>query len=59
LVALTAILGAIPIAVMIAAFAVPVVYIVYLYDVNLWEDEPVTVTGAASRSRSHCRSAGR
>jgi hypothetical protein len=47
LVALTAILGAIPIAVMIAAFAVPVVYIVYLYDVNLWEDEPVTVTGAA------------
>ncbi len=47
LVALTAIVGAVPIAVMIAAFAVPVVYIVYLYDVNLWEDEPVTVTGAA------------
>ena len=47
LVALTAIVGALPIAVMIAAFAVPVVYIVYLYDVNLWEDEPVTVTGAA------------
>lgn len=47
LVALTAIVGAVPIAVMIAAFAVPVVYIVYLYDVNLWEDEPLTVTGAA------------
>ena len=47
LVALTAIVGAVPIAVMIAAFAVPVVYIVYLYDVNLWEDEPVSVTGAA------------
>lgn len=47
LVALTAIVGAVPIAVMIAAFAVPVVYIVYLYDVNLWEDEPITVTGAA------------
>ena len=47
LVALTAIVGAVPIALMIAAFAVPVVYIVYLYDVNLWEDEPITVTGAA------------
>ena len=47
LVALAAIVGAVPIAVMIAAFAVPVVYIVYLYDVNLWEDEPLTVTGAA------------
>lgn len=47
LVALTAIVGAVPISVMIAAFAVPVVYIVYLYDVNIWEDEPLTVTGAA------------
>lgn len=32
--------GALPIAVLIAAFAMPIVYIVYLYDVNLWEDEP-------------------
>ena len=30
-----------------AAFAVPVVYIVYIYDVNLWEDEPLIVTGLA------------
>ncbi len=42
-----AILGALPIAVLVAAFAVPIVYIVYLYDVNLWEDEPVAVTGLA------------
>ena len=42
-----AIFGALPIAVLVAAFAVPIVYIVYLYDVNLWEDEPVLVTGAA------------
>ncbi len=47
LVAFSAILGAVPIAVLLAAFAVPIIYIVYLYDVNLWEDEPVTVTGAA------------
>ncbi|MEO7587468.1 MAG: zinc-ribbon domain-containing protein [Arachnia sp.] len=39
-----AIFGALPIAVLIAAFAIPIVYIVYLYDVNLWEDEPVPVT---------------
>jgi hypothetical protein len=39
-----AIFGALPIAVLVAAFAVPIVYIVYLYDVNLWEDEPVRVT---------------
>ena len=26
-----------------AAFVVPVVFIVYLYDVNLWEDQPVAV----------------
>lgn len=39
--------GALPIAVLIAAFAMPIVYIVYLYDVNLWEDEPVLVTGLA------------
>lgn len=39
--------GALPIAVLIAAFAIPVVYIVYLYDVNLWEDAPVPVVGLA------------
>lgn len=42
-----AIFGALPIAVLIAAFAIPIVYIVYLYDVNLWEDEPVPVTAMA------------
>lgn len=42
-----AIFGALPIAVLVAAFAIPIVYIVYLYDVNLWEDEPVPVTGLA------------
>jgi RsiW-degrading membrane proteinase PrsW (M82 family) len=44
---LAAIFGALPIALLIAAFAIPIVYIVYIYDVNLWEDEPVTVTVAA------------
>ncbi|GAB2570819.1 zinc-ribbon domain-containing protein [Microlunatus antarcticus] len=42
-----AIFGAMPIAVLVAAFAVPIVYIVYMYDVNLWEDEPLPVTGLA------------
>ena len=42
-----AIFGAMPIAVLVAAFAVPIVYIVYLYDVNLWEDEPLPVTALA------------
>ncbi len=42
-----AIFGAMPIAVLIAAFAIPIVYITYLYDVNLWEDAPLAVTGLA------------
>ncbi len=42
-----AIFGALPIAILVAAFAIPIVYIVYLYDVNLWEDEPLPVTGLA------------
>ncbi len=42
-----AIFGAMPIAVLVAAFAIPIVYIVYVYDVNLWEDEPIPVTGLA------------
>ena len=40
-----AIFGAMPIAVLVAAFAIPLVYIVYIYDVNLWEDEPFPVAG--------------
>ncbi len=44
---ITAAFGALPVAVLLAAFAIPLVYIVYLYDVNLWEDEPVLVTGLA------------
>ncbi|OYN95926.1 PrsW family intramembrane metalloprotease [Enemella evansiae] len=44
---IAAIFGALPIAVLIAAFAIPIVYIVYLYDVNLWEDEPVPVAAMA------------
>ncbi|GAA3708829.1 hypothetical protein GCM10022204_28710 [Microlunatus aurantiacus] len=42
-----AIFGALPIAILVAAFAIPIVYIAYLYDVNLWEDEPLPVTGLA------------
>jgi hypothetical protein len=42
-----AIFGALPIALLVAAFAVPIVYIVYIYDLNLWEDEPVPVTALA------------
>jgi hypothetical protein len=42
-----AIFGALPIAVLVAAFAIPIVYIVYLYDVNMWEDEPLPVTALA------------
>jgi hypothetical protein len=42
-----AIFGAMPIAVLVAAFTIPIVYIIYIYDVNLWEDEPIPVTGFA------------
>ena len=42
-----AIFGALPIALLVAAFSIPAVYIVYLYDVNLWEDEPIPVTALA------------
>lgn len=41
---LAACFGALPIAVLLAAFAIPVVYIVYLYDMNLWDDHPIQVT---------------
>ena len=40
-------LGWAPVAVMIAALAIPIVYITYVYDVNLWEDEPLPVTALA------------
>lgn len=40
----TAALGAVPLALAVAAFAIPIVYIVYVYDVNLWEDAPLPVT---------------
>lgn len=43
----TAIFGALPIAVLVAAFAMPLIYIVYLYDVNMWDDAPVPVTAMA------------
>jgi hypothetical protein len=42
-----AIFGALPIAILVAAFAVPIVYVVYLYDVNQWDDQPLPVTGLA------------
>jgi hypothetical protein len=35
--------GLLSAAVLAAAFLVPVVYLVYLYDVNLWEDSPLPV----------------
>ncbi len=44
---IAAIFGAMPIAVLVAAFAIPIVYIAYIYDVNLWEDEPLPVVGLA------------
>lgn len=39
--------GALPFALATAVFVVPVVYVVYLYDMNLWEDAPVPVVLAA------------
>lgn len=36
-------LGQASFAIVTAAFVVPVVFILYLYDVNLWEDQPVLV----------------
>lgn len=44
---ISAIFGALPIAILVAAFTVPIVYIVYLYDVNMWDDEPLRVTAAS------------
>jgi hypothetical protein len=36
-------LGLLPLAVAAAAFLIPVAYLVYIYDVNLWEDAPAPV----------------
>lgn len=38
-------LGLLPVAIAAAAFLVPVAYLVYIYDVNLWEDTPASVVG--------------
>jgi protease prsW family protein len=35
--------GILPGAILAAAFLVPLTYLVYLYDVNLWEDQPISV----------------
>jgi hypothetical protein len=40
---LFAVVGWLPSAFVAAALVVPVVYLVYLYDVNEWEDEPIPV----------------
>lgn len=36
-------LGLLPIAIAAAAFLVPLTYLIYIYDVNLWEDAPAAV----------------
>ncbi len=36
-------LGLLPIAVAAAAFLIPIAYLVYIYDVNMWEDAPIPV----------------
>ena len=36
-------LGLLPIAIAAAAFLIPIAYLVYIYDVNLWEDAPLPV----------------
>lgn len=36
-------LGLLPIAIAAAAFLIPLAYLVYIYDVNLWEDAPAPV----------------
>jgi len=37
------VLGLLPIAIAAAAFLVPLTYLIYIYDVNLWEDAPAAV----------------
>ena len=43
LAAVSAAVGLLPFALAVAAITAPVVYLVYLYDVNEWEDQPVPV----------------
>ena len=43
LVLLAAAAGLVSLAVVGAALLVPIVYLIYLYDVNLWEDSPISV----------------
>jgi hypothetical protein len=38
--------GLLPAAILSAAFLVPLVYLVYLYDVNVWEDTPLPVVAS-------------
>lgn len=44
---LASLTGAVGAAVLLAALAIPIVYVVYLYDVNQWEEQPLLVTGVA------------
>ncbi len=44
---LSVIFGSLPSAILVAVVTVPLTYIVYLYDTNLWDDQPVKVTGIA------------
>jgi hypothetical protein len=46
LVVFLTLLGLLPMAIIAAAFAVPLVYLIYIYDVNLWEDSPAPVVVA-------------
>ena len=39
--------GLLPFALAVAAVTVPVAYVVYLYDVNEWEDQPIAVLAGA------------
>ncbi len=39
-------IGILPAAIVAAAFLVPVTYLVYIQDVNLWEDAPIPVLGS-------------
>ncbi|HEY8218258.1 MAG TPA: hypothetical protein VIH82_14060 [Acidimicrobiia bacterium] len=43
LAAVSAAVGLLPFALAVAAITAPVVYVVYLYDVNEWEDQPIPV----------------
>jgi hypothetical protein len=46
LVVFLTLLGLLPMAIIAAAFAIPLVYLIYIYDVNLWEDSPAPVVVA-------------